>query len=133
MVYPALEASNILQREGIEARVINSSSIKPLDNELIISAAKETGAIITGEEHSTINGLGSAVAELLSENCPTIVKRIGINDCFGQSGSTDELMKYYGLTAEALANSAKNILKKKQNSPSEKIFPITAEAVLEQV
>jgi transketolase len=129
MVHIAMEASKILHEDGIEVRVINSSSIKPLDKNLILAAAKETGAIITGEEHSIINGLGSAVAELLSENCPVHLKRVGINDCFGQSGSSGELMEHYGLTPEALVKTAKNILKKKQDSPSEKLYSTPVDAV----
>lgn len=130
MVHIALDAAKILHEEGVKVRVINSSSIKPLDKELILTAAEETGAIVTGEEHSIINGLGSAVAELLSENHPVPLKRIGINDCFGQSGSGGELMEYYGLTPEALVKAAKNILKKKH---SEKLYSTSADAVLEKV
>lgn len=133
MVHLALEAVEILKKEGIEARVINAASIKPLDEELIITAAKETGAIVTGEEHSIINGLGSAVAELLSENCPVPVKRVGIKDCFGQSGNSRELMEHYELTSEALAKAAKDILKVKQNNPSKKFNSTSANTVLEQV
>ncbi len=133
MVHIALDAAKSLHKEGIEVRVINSSSIKPLDKKLILTAAEDTGAIITGEEHSIINGLGSAVAELLSENCPVPLKRVGIEDCFGQSGSSRDLMEHYGLTAEALVKAAKNILKKKQDNLSEKLYSPSADAVLEQV
>jgi len=133
MVHIALDAAKILDKEGIKVRVINSSSIKPLDKNLILAAAEETGAIITGEEHSIINGLGSAVAELLSENCPVPLKRVGIEDRFGQTGDSPELMVHYGLTPEALVKAAKNILKKKKNSPSEKLYSSSPDAVLEQV
>ncbi len=132
MVHIALEASKRLHEEGIEARVINSSSIKPLDKNLIIRAAKETGAIITGEEHSIINGLGSAVTELLAENYPIPAKRIGIEDCFGQTGDSGELMKHFGLTPEALVKAAKDILEVKQ-APSQKTYSAPPNAVLEQV
>lgn len=133
MVHIALDAAKILDKEGIKVRVINSSSIKPLDKNLILAAAEETGAIITGEEHSIINGLGSAVAELLSDNCPVPLKRVGIEDRFGQTGDSPELMVHYGLTPEALVKAAKNILKKKKNSPSEKLYSSSPDAVLEQV
>ena len=129
MVHIALDAAKILDEEGIKARVINSSSIKPLDKNLILAAAEETGAIITGEEHSIINGLGSAVAELLSENCPVPLKRIGIEDRFGKSGSSAELMEHYGLTSEALVKAARSILKKKQGPSSEKLCSTPANAV----
>ncbi len=133
MVHIALDAAKILHEEGIKVRVINSSSIKPLDKDLILAAAEETGAIITGEEHSIINGLGSAVAELLSENCPVPLKRVGIEDRFGKSGSSDELMEHYGLTSEALVKAARSILKKKQGSTSEKLYSPSANVFFEEV
>ncbi len=129
MVHIALDAAKILDEEGIKVRVINSSSIKPLDKNLVLTAAEETGAIITGEEHSIINGLGSAVAELLSENCPVPLKRVGIEDRFGKSGSSGELMEHYGLTSEALVKAAKSILKKKKGPSSEKLCSTPADAV----
>ncbi len=131
MVYLALEASKKLSEEGIEARVINISSIKPLNKELLLAAAKQTGAIVTGEEHSIINGLGSAVAEFLAENHPIPLKRIGIKDCFGRSGNVKELMEHYGLTSEALVKAAKNILEVKNNFISENLSH--TDTVLEQV
>lgn len=133
MVHLAMEASEVLHKEGIEAGVINSSSIKPLDKKLILSAAKETRAIVTGEEHSTINGLGSAVAELLGEFCPVPMKRVGVEDRFGQSGSMKDLMEHYGLTSAALVKAAKSVLKEKHNLSSEKLNPISSETVLDQV
>lgn len=108
MTSRAVEASDILKKSGISARVINIHTIKPLDTELIIKAAKETGKIITAEEHSVIGGLGSAVSELLSETFPVIVKKIGVKDKFGKSGDGEELLKEYGLTAEAIVEAAKN-------------------------
>ena len=107
MVHVALEAKELLAAEGISARVINIHTIKPLDEELIIAAAKETGAIVTAEEHSIIGGLGGAVSECLAENCPVPVKRVGINDSFGRSGKVGALIEMYGLTAKNVAEQAK--------------------------
>lgn len=113
MVSKALEARDMLSSDGISARVINIHTIKPIDSELIVKAARETGAVVTAEEHSIIGGLGSAVAEVLSESCPVIMKRVGVQDSFGESGDGDELMEKYGLTAEKIAESAKEIVSKK--------------------
>jgi len=113
MVSKALEAADKLKSEGIDARVINIHTIKPIDREAVIKAAKETGAIITAEEHSIIGGLGSAVAEVISEEAPVLLKRVGVNDVFGQSGAPEELMALYGLTAERLVKEAKEIIAKK--------------------
>lgn len=110
MTAQALLAAEILQSEGISARVIHIATIKPLDEELILAAARETGAIVTAEEHSIIGGLGGAVAELLSEKCPVKLKRVGIKDRFGLSGKGDELLKYFGLLPENLVAAAKEIL-----------------------
>ncbi|WP_455539759.1 transketolase family protein [Terrisporobacter sp.] len=111
MVNEAIIAADMLKEENINARVINISTIKPIDTELIIKAAKETKAIVTAEEHSIIGGLGSAVSEVVSENCPTIVKKVGINDCFGESGTPGELLEKYGLTAKHIAEKVKEALK----------------------
>lgn len=107
LVEPAIRASKMLAEEGISARVINIHTIKPLDEEIVLAAAKETGAIVTAEEHSVIGGLGSAVSEYLAGVCPTPVVRLGINDEFGHSGPAKELVKVYGLTAENLVEKAK--------------------------
>ncbi len=107
MVEPAIRASKMLVEEGISARVINIHTIKPLDEEIVLAAAKETGAIVTAEEHSVIGGLGSAVSEYLAGTCPTPVVRLGINDEFGHSGPAKELVNVYGLTAENLVEKAK--------------------------
>ncbi len=107
LVEPAIRASKMLAEEGISARVINIHTIKPLDEEIVLAAAKETGAIVTAEEHSIIGGLGSAVSEYLAGTCPTPVVRLGINDEFGHSGPAKELVKVYGLTAENLVEKAK--------------------------
>ncbi len=98
----ALEAAERLAADGIDAQVINIHTIKPLDNELVIAAAKKTGRIFTVEEHSIIGGLGAAVIECLSENCPTKVTRIGINDVYGESGPAQELLHKYKLDADGI-------------------------------
>ena len=108
MVAKALEAAEELSKENIEAAVINMPTIKPLDNELIVSLAKTTDKVVTVEEHSIIGGLGSAVAEVLSEECPVKLKRVGVKDIFGQSGAPDVLLKHYGLTAEAIVEAVKS-------------------------
>lgn len=113
MVYRAIEAADSLKNEGISVRVLDMHTIKPIDREAVIKAAKETGAIITAEEHSIIGGLGSAVAEVVCEEAPVRLKRVGVNDMFGQSGQPEELMKLYGLTSERLAAEVKDILTKK--------------------
>ena len=110
MVNEALIAADMLKEENINVRVINMSTIKPIDTELIIKAAKETKAIVTAEEHSIIGGLGSAVSEVVSENCPTIVKKVGINDCFGESGTPAELLEKYGLTAKHIVEKVKEAM-----------------------
>ncbi|MGL5087560.1 MAG: transketolase family protein [Clostridium sp.] len=110
MVDTALEATEILATEGINARVINIHTLKPLDTELIINAAKETNAIVTVEEHSIIGGLGSAVAEALGEEYPVPVLKVGVKDVFGESGKPDELLKAYGLTAEAVVEKVKKAI-----------------------
>ena len=102
MTQEALKAADILAKEGISVRVINSGSIKPLDGESILKAAQETKFIVTAEEHSVIGGLGAAVSEFLAETHPTLVKKVGIYDVFGQSGKGQELLEKYELTAEKL-------------------------------
>ena len=103
----ALEAKELLKNDGIDARVINIHTIKPLDEELVITAARETGAIVTAEEHNIIGGLGSAVCEALSANCPVPVLRVGTEDCFGRSGKVPALLEMYGLTPANIAAKAK--------------------------
>ena len=102
-----LEAAEMLAADGIEAKVINIHTIKPLDEELVVAAAKETGKVVTVEEHSVIGGLGSAVCDVLSEQAPTKVLKIGINDTFGESGPAVELVKKYGLDAESIYQKVK--------------------------
>lgn len=114
MVSKALEAAELLQTEGVSAAVINISTIKPLDTGLIGKLAEKTGAVVTCEEHNVIGGLGSAVAEALSERHPVPMARVGVNDAFGQSGLPDELLTKYGLTAENIAEKAKTVIARKQ-------------------
>ena len=108
-----MAAAEILKAEGIDARVINIHTIKPLDVELVVKAAKETGAIVTAEEHSIIGGLGSAVCEALAEEAPTPVVRLGVNDKFGMSGPAGDLLKLFGLSAEGIVEKAKLAISKK--------------------
>ena len=103
----AIEAGKVLAEAGISARVINLCTIKPLDEELVLKAAKECGKVITCEEHSIIGGLGEAVCALLAEKCPTPVRRIGVNDEFGHSGPAAALLKQFGLSAEHIAETAR--------------------------
>ena len=113
MVAHTMEARDILAAEGINARVINMATIKPIDREIIIKAAKETGAIVTAEEHNVIGGLGSAVAEVLCEEYPVPMVRVGTQDVFGRSGTPAELFEIYGLDAKTIAASAKEVMAKK--------------------
>ncbi len=113
MVFEALEAADLLAEQGVSARVINIHTIKPLDTELIVKAAKETGCIVTAEEHNVIGGLGSAVAEALSENYPVPMKRIGVQDVFGRSGKASELLELYHMTGKDIASAALDVKAKK--------------------
>ena len=110
MTARALEAAEKLESEGVSVRVINVGTIKPLDGETVLKAAKETKFIVTAEEHSVIGGLGSAVSEFLSETYPTLVKKVGIYDVFGQSGKAEELLEKYELTATKLISVIKENL-----------------------
>ena len=107
MVHLAVAAADILKAEGIDAGVINIHTIKPLDKDLIVKAAKATGAIVTAEEHTIIGGLGAAVCETLAETCPVPVLRVGVEDKYGKSGQVPELLEIYGLTAENIAAKAR--------------------------
>jgi transketolase len=109
-VNESLEAAKLLAADGINAEVINIATIKPLDEELIIASAKKTGKVVTVEEHSVIGGLGSAVAECLAEKCPTLLKRIGVYDVFGESGPAVDLLHKYELDAEGIYKQIKAFL-----------------------
>ena len=110
-VNESMEAAKMLEADGISAEVINIHTIKPLDEELVLSSAKKTGKVVTVEEHSVIGGLGSAVADVLSEKEPTRMMKIGINDVFGESGPAVELIKKYGLDAESIYKKVKAFTK----------------------
>ncbi len=112
MVAEAINAADELKAQGVDAEVINIATIKPLDTELVVKSAKKTGKVITVEEHNVIGGLGEAVCSALSENCPTPVKRIGINDVFGHSGPAKDLLKQFGLSAENIVKETKEFLGK---------------------
>ena len=112
MVAEAMEAANALHEQGIDARLINIHTIKPIDRDIIIKAAKETGKIITVEEHSVIGGLGSAVGDVVLEECPVPVIKIGVKDTFGHSGAAKDLLKEYGLCAENIVAVTKAALGK---------------------
>jgi transketolase len=111
MVSEAMKARAVLKKDGISTRVVNMSSVKPIDRDTIMKAAKETGSIVTAEEHTIIGGMGSAVCEMLSEGYPVPVRRVGIRDVFGQSGEVDELMRAYGLTSENLVKTVNDVMK----------------------
>lgn len=113
MTAMAITAAQILEAAGISARVIHLGTIKPIDAELVLKAARETGAIVTAEEHSVIGGLGSAVCEVLAEGWPVPVERVGLHDVFGQSGTGDELLAHYGLTPAHLVEAAERVLQRK--------------------
>ena len=113
MVEPTIRAADALAQEGIGARVLNMASIKPLDEEAVIQAARQTGAIVCAEEHNVIGGLGSAVARTLAAHCPAPMEQVGIEDRFGQSGPWTALLQEYGLTAESVVAAAKRALARK--------------------
>ena len=111
----ALEAKEILKADGIDAEIINIHTIKPLDTELVCASAKKTGCVVTAEEHNIIGGLGSAVAEALSESCPVIMRRVGVEDVWGKSGSAGALLDAYGISAANIAAKAKEAFLAKKN------------------
>ena len=113
MVAMALEARDLLAQDGIDARVINIHTIKPIDREIIAKAARETGALVTAEEHNVIGGLGSAVAEVLCEECPVPMERVGMKDTYGHSGTVPALLEAYGITPAAIVSAAKAAIARK--------------------
>ena len=118
MVAEALTARDLLKAEGIDAGVINMSTIKPLDADAVIAAAKRCGAIVTAEEHSIIGGLGGAVAEVIAESAPVPMKRIGVKDLFGTSGDQEGLLKHYGMSASDIVAAVKEVIKMKNSFKS---------------
>ena len=110
MVSEAMAAAEKLKEDGVDARIIDIHTIKPIDEEILIKAAQETGAIVTAEEHSIIGGLGSAVAEVIVKNCPVKMAMVGQKDTYGESGKPDELKKKYGMTAEDIEAAVKNLI-----------------------
>ena len=114
MVQEALKAQKLLEAEGIRARVIDMHTVKPIDRDLVVRAARETGAVVTAEEHSVIGGLGSAVAEVLAGSEPVPMEFVGVKDVFGHSGSPKELLERYGLTPERIAECAKKAIGRKK-------------------
>ena len=105
-----LEAASILEAGGISAHVLHVPTLKPMDEEGIVAAAATTGRVLTAEDHSVIGGLGGAVAEVLAEHLPTPMKRLGVQDCFGESADNDDLLEKYGLTPRHVAAAAKSLL-----------------------
>ncbi len=118
MVHFALRAAEILKSDGIDARVIDAMTVKPVDEDLIVRCAKETRCAVTAEEHSTIGGLGDAVGEVLLRRHPVPLERIGVRDTFGRSGEPPDLLKYFDLTPEAIAEAAKQVVRRKQPATS---------------
>lgn len=114
MVYDSMLACDALAKEGISARLINLHTPKPLDKEAIIKAARETGAIVSVEEHTVLGGLGSAIAEVVVQTNPVPMKMVGIQDRFGVSGEPSELFKFFGLTPPDIVNAAKEVLSRKK-------------------
>jgi transketolase len=116
MVHLCLMAADLLDKQGVSARVLNLSCLKPLDWELLVDSARRTGAVVTAEEHMVTGGLGSAVSEVLSEHCPVPLKRIGLRDVFGISGKPELLLKHYGLTSEDITEAALKVLAQKNRT-----------------
>jgi transketolase len=114
LVYEALLAAEKLAEEGIDAEVINNHTIKPLDKKTLLASVKKTGAVVTVEEHQIMGGMGSAVAEVLAQNFPVPVEMIGVDDSFGQSGTPDELLNFFGLTHPFIVKAAKKVIKRKK-------------------
>lgn len=119
MVYESLVAAETLAKEGIECMVVNCHTIKPLDTDAIVEAAKHTGAVVTAEEHQVYGGLGGAVAETISQKCPVPMRLVGVNDRFGESGDPETLMQAFGLTSEDIANAVRVVTRMKQDRESE--------------
>jgi transketolase len=115
MVWRALEAAQILQDEGVSARVLDMHTLKPIDEAAIIDAARETGCLVTAEDHNVIGGLGGAVAEVLSDAWPAPLVRVGVQDTFAQSGETEELFEFYGMSPAHIASAARKAMKRRDS------------------
>jgi len=113
LVYNSLVAAEKLAKKGIDVRVINNHTIKPMDEKTIIRAAKETGAIVTVEEHQVMGGMGSAVAEVLAKNCPVPIEMVGVQDRWGESGEPDELIEHFGLGVDSIIKAVKKVVRRK--------------------
>jgi transketolase len=116
MVYQSLKAADLLAQDGIEAEVINCAVIKPLDSQTILNSVKKTGAVLSVEEHQVAGGMGSAVAELLGENHPVPMQRMGVQDHFGESGTPEELLEHFGLSAGHIAQAARDLIRRKHGA-----------------
>ncbi|MFH1857400.1 MAG: transketolase family protein [Candidatus Omnitrophota bacterium] len=114
LVYEALRAADVLAKEGIQARVVNMHTVKPVDRDAIVSACRTNGAIVTAEEHTIIGGLGSAVAEVVVEECPVPMVRVGIQDRLGESGTPEDLLEAFHLTAKDIAQAVRNVIRRKE-------------------
>ena len=114
LITRALLAAKELETEGIAVKVVNLATIKPIDEEAIITLAKETGAVVTVEAHQIAGGMGSAVAEILARNYPVPIEFVGVNDQFGQSGTPNELIKHYGLDEDAIKGAVKKVLSRRE-------------------
>jgi transketolase len=126
MVQACLEAAALLAQDGVQARVVNLSCLKPLDWELVVDSAQRTGAVVTAEEHMVTGGLGSAVSEVLAEHCPTPLKRIGLRDTFGMSGQPADLLQHYGLTPEDIKQAALKVIARKANPVASPVLDLKA-------
>ena len=126
MVQACLDAADLLAQAGIAARVVNMGCLKPLDWELVVDSARQTGALVTAEEHMVTGGLGSAVSEILAEHCPTPLQRIGLKDTFGTSGKPADLLKHYGLTAENIQQAAVQVMARKANPLASPLLDLQA-------
>jgi transketolase len=116
MVYESLNAADMLAKENIQARILNMHTIKPIDKQSIVTAAQETGAVVTAEEHQIHGGLGSAVAEVLAVNYPVPVEMVAVHDSFGESGKPEELLKKYHLKDTDIVNAVKKVLERKKRN-----------------
>lgn len=115
MLIPALDAASLLANQGIEASILHLPTVKPLDADAVVEVARRTGAVVTVEDHSIIGGLGAAVAEVLSERAPTLMRRVGICDCYAESASNDDLLTKYGLTPSNIAATAAELLETRRH------------------